>query len=169
MYRFILVLILATAIPANAAPPSAVSPVMSRLKFTSAGATCATSTGACKVLDGIALNASSSSRTFTLPVSGYSKLTVQANLTRSAATDLQLICTASLDGGSTYGSITSTSVSGGTGTVSAYHDVITVGASGNYLLEYDTRTYDYIKCVVSGTSGGSSDTVTIYAVAAVGQ
>lgn len=129
-----------------------------------------------KVLDSVALNAADASRTFSLDVSGYSSLSVQVDLTRTAATDLQLTCSVSLNGGVSFGSLTSTSVSSGTGTISVFHDVCTIGAgstcltgTGNIVLDYDVRKYDAFKCVVSGTSGGANDIVNVYVVAAVGQ
>jgi hypothetical protein len=169
MHRFVIAFILTLALPAQAATPSAIAPVLNRLKFTAAGATCPTQDGSCKVLSAVALNASAGSRTFTLPVSRYAKTVVQVDLTRTAATDLQLTCTGSLNGGATYGEIASTSISAGVGTMSAYRDVFALTTSRNILFEYDTRNYDSFRCVVSGTSGGAADTINVYASSAVGQ
>jgi hypothetical protein len=121
-----------------------------------------------KVLDGAALNAAAASRTFTLDVSGMSVVSIQIDLTRTAATDLQLTCLASLNGGVSYGEISSTSVSGGTGTMTAYHDVFPLSANHNLIFDYYVGTKDNLKCTVSGTSGGANDTIDVYAVSAVG-
>jgi hypothetical protein len=144
-----------------------VAPLQQRQRFGSDGMACRTQAASCKLLDGVALNAVAASRTFTLATVGFGKVTVQANLTRTAATDLRLTCTASLDEGASYGSVTSTSIAAGTGTVSAYVDVFAVSGSANVLLEYDVRTYDKLRCVVSGTSGGANDLITIYAIGSV--
>lgn len=152
------------------AAPLPIADTMRTVKFAASGAICTTNTTApCKILNAVAANANASLRTFVLPVAGYSKATIQVNLTRSAATDIQLACTASLDGGATYATITSTSILAGVGTMTAYHDVYATTSTGNVLFEYDTRTYDSMTCVWSSTSGGSNDKATVYAGAAVGQ
>ena len=144
------------------------APLMRRVRFGSTGVECGQNS--CKVLSAVALNdGTAANRTFKLLVGGLAKLTVQIDLTRLASTDVQLACTASLNSAASYGSIMSTSVSSGAGTVTAYHDVNAGTASRNILLEYDVRTYDAIKCVLSGTAAASGDLVTVYAVGAVGQ
>ena len=155
---------------ALSAPPQPTSPTMYRAHFTAAGAICSTpgTAGSCKVLNEAVANGLAATRTFVLPVAGFSKTTIQVDLTRVAATDVQLTCTASLDGGGHYASITATKITGGTGTVTAYHDVYATTSTGNVLFEYDTRTYDSMQCVVSSTAG-TTDTYPVFAVGAVGQ
>jgi hypothetical protein len=128
-----------------------------------------TKVSASKVLNAVALNAAAASRTFVLTVAGLSKVTIQVDLTRDAATDLSLTCSVSLNGGSSYAQLHSTSVAAGVGTMSAYSDVKAGTASVNVPFEYDVRTYDKIRCTVAGTSGGAADLVTVYAIGAVGQ
>jgi hypothetical protein len=151
-----------------ASPPLPVAPAMSKIQFTAAGAVCTVAAASCKVLNEAVANGLAATRTFVLPVAGFSKVSIQVDLTRVAATDVQLTCTASLDGGGHYASITATKITGGTGTVTAYHDSYATTSTGNVLFEYDTRTYGSMQCVV-GSTAGTTDTYTVFAVAAVGQ
>jgi hypothetical protein len=144
-----------------------VAPKMSRVLYGPAGG--CTTTARCKLLNAVAMNAAVGARTFTLNTEGLAKVEIQINFVRSAATAVILTCTASLDGGVTYASITSTSVSSGVGTATAYYDSFAVSGSTNFTLEYDVRTRDRLKCVVSATSGGARDNATVYAIGAVGQ
>jgi hypothetical protein len=161
---------------AQMGPPTS-SPGMYRVKYSgSTGVVKCADNGNCAVLSGVALNSSAAARTMLFNVRGYSILGVQVNDTVSAATSLVLTCSSSRDNGATYASITSTNVSSGAGTLSVYTDNCAIGISstcltgtGNIDVTYDVRTYDWIKCVVSGTSGGSSDLITTKAIAAVGQ
>jgi hypothetical protein len=155
------------AATAQAAPPIGRAPGTSTLRFTAAGATCASNS--CKVLSAVALNATASTRTVTLPVAGYSRLTLQVELTRVAATDVQVTCTGSINGGGTYAQETSVTISAGTGTLAAYHDVFATTTSQNFLTKYDVRGIDKIACVLSGTSAGATDLIDVYALASVGQ
>jgi hypothetical protein len=159
--------LLAFVIDAHAAPPIARAPGTSTLRFTAAGATC--SSNSCKVLSAVALNATAATRTVTLPVAGYSRLTMQIELTRVAATDVQVTCTGSINGGGTYALVTSGTTSSGTGTLSAYHDVFATTTSQNFMTQYDVRGLDKIACVLSGTAAGGTDLVDVYALASVGQ
>ena len=118
----------------------------------------------CKLLNAVASNAAAASRTFTIDTAGWAKTVLQVNYVYNAGTAVTMTCTASLDGGTTYASITSTSISAGAGTVTAYVDTFAISAaSANFLLEYDTRVYDHLKCVAAVTGGGASDTITVYA------
>ena len=152
-----------------ASPPLPVAPAMSKIQLTSAGAVCTGAAASCKVLNGVAATAQASDRTFVLPVAGFSKVSIQVNLTRVAAVDIQLACSASLDGGAHYAPITSTVIATGVGTMTAYHDVYATATTGSGLFEYDSRTYDHMSCVWSSTTGGGTDLATVYAIAAVGQ
>ena len=151
---------------ALAAPPQPVEGVANTVKWNSLGAACSNQAGSCPVLSAVAATASAGSRTFTIPVAHYSVTTIQINFTRTAGTAVTLTCTASLNGGSSYGSITSTAISSGAGTVTPYVDTWTTSASGNILLDYATARYDDLQCVVAVTTGGASDTFSVYAVSA---
>lgn len=124
------------------------------------------------VLGGVALNASAATRTATVTGLGkkYSRLIWQVDYTYSAATTVTLTCSGSTNEAASYGVKTSTSVSAGAGTVSAYVDTYTTGgASNNLLIEYDVAGLDAFKCVFGGASAGAGDLVTVYATAVVGQ
>lgn len=158
------------AVPLQAfAGPSQSQPVVgvaNVTKWSSGGGTCSLA-GSCKILNGVAATASSGDRTFNLPVQHYNVTTVQIDYTYNAGTAVTLTCTASLNGGGSYASITSTAISSGTGTVSPYNDSWAPGgASGNILLDYKTARYDNLSCIVAVTGGNSSDTFNVYAVSA---
>lgn len=120
----------------------------------------------CKLLDAVAANAAAASRTFEIDTAGWVKATIQVDYVYSAGTAVTLTCQGSLNQGTSYASITSTSVGAGTGTVTAYVDSFAISAaSANFLLEYDVRTLDRLKCVAAVTGGGANDKVTVYAAA----
>lgn len=122
-----------------------------------------------KVLDAVALNASAATRTFALDVQSMSKLLVWVDFTYAAATTVVLTPSASPNGGTLYGRVTSTAVAAGAGTVSLYTDTYTTGAaSAIFLVEYDVRGMDYFKVVFSGASAGASDLVTVYCTGVCG-
>lgn len=138
-----------------------------RVRFGSTGVECGQSS--CKVLTAVALNDSTAAhRTFKLLTPGLSRVTIQVDLTRSSSTDLQLACTGSLNSAASYGTITSTAVTAGTGTVTDYHDVNAGTSTRSELFTYDVM-FDALKCILSGSSAGPGDLVTVYAVGSVGQ
>lgn len=144
---------------AQATPPPYV-------QWTAAGAVCTTAPSGCKVLSAVAATASSANRTFTIPVAHLKATTVQIDYTHSSGTAVTLTCTASLSGGNSYASVTSTNIQSGTGTVSPYNDSWTTSVSGGVLLDYTTARYDHLKCTEAVTGGGSGDTVNVYVVSA---
>jgi hypothetical protein len=119
----------------------------------------------CKMLNAVAANAAAASRTFTIDTEGYVAVALQVDYVYTAGTAVTMTCTKSLNQGTTYASVTSTSVAGGTGTVTAYADSFAVTASTNFTLEYDVRNYDKLRCVAAVTGGGAADTITVYAAA----
>jgi hypothetical protein len=157
----------ACAVLALAAPAHADADLMKRKRC---GTVVSGSSSNYRTLNGVAANAAAGSRTFECAVGGYSKLSLWVDVVEvGAITAIVVTCSASPNGGTTYAQLTSTSVSGGTGTVVAYSDSYATTASATVLFEYDVRTYDYFKCTVDVTGGGASDTITAYATAAVGQ
>ena len=148
-----------------------VAPKMQRVKYSGkAGTAFCSDTGACKVLDGVAANASAALRTFVLKTYGYSVVGVQVNYTRSSGTALVLTCTGSRDGGVTYGEIDSVNISAGVGTMSPFYLTKTTSTTGNYNFDgLDVRRFDYVSCILAVTSGGTSDLADVYAIASVGQ
>ena len=136
-------------------------------RFHTNGAICPDSTAiaSCKVRAAEVLDTSAS---WTMDVVGYSKLTIQIDHTYAAATAITLTCEGSLNGGATYARITATSISGGTGTISAYADSYATGsASSNIILEYGIAGYDKVRCDL-GDTAATSDVDTVYANASVG-
>ncbi len=122
-----------------------------------------------KALDGVAATASDGSRTVTLDVRGMARVVFVIEYTRGGAgTAVTLTPSVSLDEGTTYGRLTSTSVAAGAGTVSAYTDTYTSSATGTICVSYDVRGYDYFKVIFAITAGNGSDTLTVYASASAG-
>lgn len=143
------------------------APPMAHKKF---GTPVSGSTTNFRVLSGVAASASAALRTAEANVSGFSKLSEWVEVTEGGTiTAVVSTCSASPNNGTTYGQINSTSVSAGAGTVTAYADTYALTTSGVVLFEYDVRTYDKFKCVISITGGGASDTFNVYETAAVGQ
>lgn len=119
----------------------------------------------CKVKSAEILDTSAS---WTMDVAGYAKLTIQIDHTYVAATHIFLTCEGSLNGGTTYARLTSTSVLAGAGTVSAYTDDYATGsASSNVIFEYGIAGYDNVRCDFSDTAA-TTDTDTVYARVSVG-
>jgi hypothetical protein len=162
-----LALALVLSLAASAAQAQSIAPSQRRVRYTAGGAVCAAAPASCRVLAGVAANAATGLRTFRLKTEGLAKLTVQVDLVRTAATDVRLSCSASLSDASTFGRIASTAIAAGTGTVSAYTDVYATTSTGGIVLEYDVRTYDWVECTATATSGGANDTVTVYAIGSV--
>jgi uncharacterized protein with beta-barrel porin domain len=130
------------------------------------------------VLEGVALNATAATRTLTVQVSdvrktakdGYRKLIVVVKHTYSAATTLTATPTCSMDGGTTYASETSTSISAGAGTVSVYSDTYTTGAANSVLrLVYDVSGCTNYKVLFGGASGGAGDLINVQAALMVAE
>jgi hypothetical protein len=143
------------------------TPLVKIQRYTTDGAKCPDSTAIsnCKVRNAEILDTSTS---WTMDVAGYSKLTLQIDHTFAAATAITVTCEGSINGGTTYGRLTSTSVSSGTGTVSAYTDSYATGsASSKIILEYGIAGYDHVRCDL-GDTAATTDLDTIYANASVG-
>ena len=151
MKRFLILSLMLLSIPAFA-----------RYKVASSNCTVVN----CPQLSAVASNAAAALRTFTIDTSTFVKLTLQVNYVWATGTAVTMTCTGSIDQGTTYASLTSTSIAAGTGTVKPYVDSFAVTASANFLLEYDVRTLDRLRCVAAVTGGGANDTITVYASAA---
>jgi hypothetical protein len=121
-------------------------------------------------LSGIALNASSATRTTTLTLNGqFASVVYQIDYTYSAATTVTMTCTNSLNGGSTYGGITITDLNAGTITKASAALTYTTGsASAVLVVELGAHGVDHQKCVFGGASAGSGDLVTVTPVGVVG-
>jgi hypothetical protein len=111
-----------------------------------------------KALSQVELNASEASRTITVDVRDVNTLAVKVNMTaRSAATSLVITPTASLDEGVTYLAMCTTAAA-------AAQDVRTfsISTAGGFVTQFDVKSYDFVKLVISGASGGASDVVDAY-------
>jgi hypothetical protein len=110
-------------------------------------------------------------RTVTQNVDGFSRLIVRLKLTdaNSSVSALVVTCTGSIDDGSTYGSVTSRSISAGTGTVSVYTDEIAPSGTATYTLVYDVWGFDKYRCVYAATGATSADLFDVQWKLAVGQ
>jgi len=125
-----------------------------------------------KLLDGIALNATASTRTIDVEIgpsrAEWAKVSVIVDYTYTAATTVVATPTCSQDG-TLYASFTSRSISSGAAAVSPLVDTYTTGgANATYILEYDVRSCKNFKIVFSGASAGASDLVDVYAAVIVG-
>lgn len=117
------------------------------------------------IITGVALNASAALRTVVFPLGGrWSKLDVTTNLTRVAATTLDIAMTTVVSG-SAEALVQSGAVLAGTRTLTDLNDTKVVGASVVFKTEYDVRSADTLTLVWSGTSGGASDTIIVHACA----
>lgn len=125
--------------------------------------------GAYKALSAVAMNGDAATRTITLDTRNMAKVILKCVFTRSSGTDVQIAPYGSLDGGTTYGNITQSDISTGTGAIYAFTDVRTTSSTENFCVEYDVRGYDFMKYVFASTSAGAGDTLTVYAVGVVGQ
>jgi len=120
------------------------------------------------LINGIALNATASTRTFEVTeqeVQGYGLLDVYINHTNSAATDVQMDCNASNDAGATDFAIQSCSITAGVCTSTDANWTKAVAASDTWVWRIDILGFPRVNCVFSGTSAGGSDTVTVTAIA----
>lgn len=122
-------------------------------------------TADCRMLNAVASNSAEALRTVTINVADYDTFAFQIDYVWNAGTAVTITCTGSLNQGTSYGSETSTAVSGGTGTVVAYADSFAVTASANFLVDYRVRHRDTYQCVFAVTGGGANDTLTVYAKA----
>lgn len=116
------------------------------------------------LLDGPALNAAAATRTFTVTESnmiGSGVLIAYVDFTHTAATDVQMTCTASPDGGTTYFAIQSCEVTAGDCTSSDANWTIAVSGDDTLVWRVDTLGFPRVQCVFSGTSGGGSDTIDV--------
>jgi hypothetical protein len=121
-----------------------------------------------KALDAVAASAAAAARTIELTVRGQARLVLKVDFTRSAGTAVVLTPTYSLDDGTTYASITSTTISSGAGALDVYTDTRTTSSSGIFGVAYDVRGYDKFKVLFAVTGGGAGDLLTVYATGAVG-
>ena len=118
-----------------------------------------------KVLSAVAASASATDRTFTLDVRTFSHLSVVVDFTKHTGTALVLTCSASLDLGTTYAQLTTTSTSSGAVTVSKRVDTLAVAGSDKGSFEYELGAWDYFKCLVDITGGDATDFIDAYATA----
>lgn len=163
----VLALLVVLLVSATASAQSSTAPAMRIKKL---GTSVASSESNFRVLSAVPASASAALRTAEVIVAGYSKLSTWIDVTEGGTiTAVVATCSASPNMGTTYGQINSTSVAAGAGTVTAYADTYALTTSGVVLLEYDVRTYDKFKCVISLTGGGATDTFHVLMTAAVGQ
>jgi hypothetical protein len=123
-----------------------------------------------RVLAQVAATAAVGSRTFTLDVRTFSKLSILVDLNGYVSgTAITLTCSWSLDRGTTFTRVMSTAVASGAGTLSKYIDTY-AGITGvdQAGFEYDVRTYDSFRCIVAITGGAAGDIFDVYATAASG-
>lgn len=160
MKRFLLFFMLAIAVPLQA-QAAARSPKTLTYKHTSGGSV--------TLLNGVALNATESSRTITLNTDGWSKLRVYLYYTYSAATDVRAVFSCSMDAGANFALLQTRAIASGVATLSDFVDVKSTGSANQLImLEYDTRGCDKTKIVFSGTSAGAGDTVIVQATSIAG-
>jgi hypothetical protein len=116
------------------------------------------------LLSGVALNASSASRTFSLDDDrefGFNLLVAYVYLTRSAATDVRMTCTGAPDAESGPAVLQDITVASGVGTSDDARFQKAVSGTAAWPWRVDVTGYRNVKCTLSGTSGGSSDLVTV--------
>ena len=116
------------------------------------------------LLDDVDAGTDASLRTVEKDVRGYSRLVMYVDLT-DADTDcdsVEVTCSGSLDGGVTYGNVTSRAVEDGVGTVTDYYDtIVRAQVIDGVVLVYDIWGYWYFKCVYSTTGACGSDTLDV--------
>lgn len=157
-------LVLALMLCASTASAQSVTARQQKYHFTTTG-------GNIKLLNQVALNAASASRTVTLQLgtspwaSGWVNVHWQIDATRAAYTTLTMVCLTSINGGVSYANMNSLAVVSGTGTLSTFTWSKTIASTTNEGVDMDVSLFDYIKCTFGGTSGGASDLVDVYAVA----
>lgn len=125
--------------------------------------------GSLTLLNNIALNAAAGTRTFNLTraqTKGYARLVLSKKRTRVAGTDLTMACTFSFDGGTTK--VEYTTCSYGTGDGICTHVPVTWldpdDASENQEWSVDILGRGDIECVVTSTSAGATDFLTVLGV-----
>jgi hypothetical protein len=127
-----------------------------------AGASKSSSTGSCTNYDTIDGGTDAASRTATVKVDGFNRLVANVWLT-DANTDcdsLEATCSVSVDGGTTWASVTSRSISSGASTVSALQDTVArTAAVAGVTLVYDIWGAEYFKCVYSLTGTCADDEI----------
>jgi hypothetical protein len=118
------------------------------------------------ILSAAALNGAAGTRTATLTLDKrFTRVTVVTAYTYSAATSVTITPSVSIDGGTTYGSITSESITSGSAELSPYTEVETGTASWTYARTYDVEGVDKLKLIYSGGgSPGAGDLITARAV-----
>lgn len=118
------------------------------------------------LLSGVACNASAGARTFTLSPAGagfgYGMGIFQVDFTYNAATAVALACEASINNQTSWATLQSCSVSSGTCTSSDASWSKATSASDTWLWRVDFLGAPDVKCTVSCTGGGASDTFTVY-------
>ncbi len=123
-----------------------------------------TSAGSEKLLSAVAANASSATRTITIPIDdGWSDVGLQCDFTRNAYTAVTVTATASYNHGATYGNVNSIE-SAGSGSWNLYTATWTKTTSSttNELLNFAVGLADHMKFVIGMTGGGVSDLADCY-------
>lgn len=118
-----------------------------------------------KLIDGVACNASEANRTFTLTAglaNGFGMGVFQFDFTHNAATAIAMTCHGSLDAQTTWAELQSCSVASGACTSSDASWSKAVSADDDWMWRVDFLGAPDIKCIVTCTSGGASDTFTVY-------
>jgi hypothetical protein len=118
------------------------------------------------ILSAVALNGAAGTRTATLTLDKrFTRCTVVDDYTYSAATSVTITPTVSIDGGTTYGNITSESISSGAAEQSSYVVTETGTASWTQRHSYDVEGCDKLKLVYAGGgTPGAGDLITAKAV-----
>ena len=119
------------------------------------------------VLTAAALNGAVGTRTATITLNQrFTRFTVVTAYTYSAATSVSITPSYSIDGGSTFGSETSESVTSGAAALSVYVETLTGTASFTIRRTYDVEGCDAIKLIYAG--GGSPDGSDLITATAIG-
>ena len=116
------------------------------------------------LINDVALNAAAGTRTFALTeqdMRGYGILTVFVDFAHSAATDVQMVCSASDDQGTTDFPVQSCAVAAGVCTSTDANWTKAVAGNDEWIWRVDIVGIPYLECVFSGTSGGASDKVVV--------
>jgi len=120
------------------------------------------------LLSAVALNATAATRTITLTeqnMRGFSVAALFIDFNRTAATDVSMTCTGSMDAGTTYFQFQSCDVSAGDCTSTDASWTRTISANDEFIWRVDTMGIPRVQCLFAGTSAGGSDTVTVSAYA----
>jgi len=111
------------------------------------------------LLSAVSGTAAEASRTITQKVKGFVKIAQVISWTKSTGDTITVTCYGSNDG-TTYGQLTTRSITSGASTVSPWVDTISFTASGAYALPLDTWGYDWMKCIYT-INGGAGDNITV--------